>query len=325
MAVGSIREALQELGYARAESPPRPVLHGRTGSLVSFALLDLKGPVWVGLWIDSTGARVFSNRPSEGPGSFHGLSGVAAEIFDLFAEAARGYLERTEEVDAKLAQLQEKNRILPVNEVWKLQREMAVIRAHIGRALVAAAELAGPAGRSLPGFHEALPSLVGELSRVQDVAANVRQALSDLVLLRDAEQSNRLADVANQLSRASNRVAALANISNIRMLGLTYIAFILAIVTAVVLFPNTGATILGMPSAAWVPGIWVDVILIVLTVVPLVLVFSRPWVRQLLGAIGSYEFRATEGMEDLPEVTPDEAARGEVPDLGPAGPPARRP
>lgn len=311
MPVGSVREALQELGYLRAETPPRPVLHARTGTLVSFALLQEKGPVWVGLWVDPSGPRILPDSAPEGPALFHGLSGVSARLFDLFSDAARRYLERTEEIDAKLAQLQERNRVLPVEEIWKLQREMATIRAHIGRALVAAAECGGPIANSLPGFADALPSLLGEFSRVQDVAANVRQALSDLVLLRDAEQANRLADVANVLGRASNRIAALANISNIRMLGLTYVAFVLALVSAVLLFPNTAGTILGMPSAAWVPGIWVDVVIAVLTVTPLVFVFSRPWVRRVLRELRDYEVRAGEGMADLAEISPDSAARAD--------------
>jgi hypothetical protein len=73
-------------------------------------------------------------------------------------------------------------------------------------------------------------------------------------------------------------------------------------VSVVVLIPNTAATILGMPSAAWVPGLWVDVLLVVLAVVPLLVVFSRPWVLQTLRGLPSSERRSSEGLSDLPEV-----------------------
>jgi hypothetical protein len=308
--VGTVREALQQIGYTRGESPPRPLLHAKSGTLVSFALLGDRGVQWVGLWIDPEGVpKILGDGAPGGPGGFHGLSGVSAQLFDLFAEAARRYLEKTEEVDSKLALLQERTRALPVEEIWRLQREMAVIRAHIGRALVAAAECGGPSYASVPGFAEALPSIVGELSRVQDVASNVRQALSDLVLLRNAEDSNKIAEIANILSRSSNRIAALANTSNIRMLGLTYLALVLAVISGIILFPNTAATILGMPSAAWVPGLWVDVALFLTAIIPLVWVLSRSWVRRLLRELAGYEMRAVEGVSDLPEISPAEAER----------------
>jgi len=95
-------------------------------------------------------------------------------------------------------------------------------------------------------------------------------------------------------------------------LGFGLVAFVLALVSVVVLIPNTGATILGMPSAAWVPGVWVDGILIALAILPLALVFSRPWVRQVLAGLGSFEARTQEGLTDLPEVRPaDVNQRGE--------------
>jgi hypothetical protein len=86
------------------------------------------------------------------------------------------------------------------------------------------------------------------------------------------------------------------------MLGITYIALVLGLVSAAVLIPNTAATILGMPTAAWVPGLWVDVTLILLIVVPIVLIFSRPWVRVMVGSLRDSELRVGEGIRDLPEL-----------------------
>jgi len=93
------------------------------------------------------------------------------------------------------------------------------------------------------------------------------------------------------------------------MLGVAYLAFVLALVSVVVLIPNTAATVLGMPSAGWVPGLWVDVILAVLAIVPIAVVFSRPWVLRLLRGVGAYEVRSSEGISDLPEVSPQASAR----------------
>jgi hypothetical protein len=93
------------------------------------------------------------------------------------------------------------------------------------------------------------------------------------------------------------------------MLGIAYVALILALVSAVVLIPTTAATILGMPSAGWVPGLWVDVILVVLAIVPIAVVFSRPWVKGVLRSLGSVEARTREGLRDLPEISPSDVDR----------------
>jgi hypothetical protein len=130
----------------------------------------------------------------------------------------------------------------------------------------------------------------------------IAQGVRDLVSIRNAVESNRLAESANRLGEVSNRVAALANTSNLRMLGVAYIALVLALVSAVVLIPNTAATILGVPGAAWVPGIWIVIILVVLAVVPIAIVFSRPWVLRTLRGLPAFEVRSGEGLEDLPEV-----------------------
>jgi hypothetical protein len=318
MAEATVAEALRAFGLAANEKPRHPVLHGPAGTLVWFGLPDGKGhSVPVGVWIGPAGVRFVGPVPEAASAAqAHGLSGVSARLFELFLGAAREFLERTEEIDARLAETQERGRNVGLNDVWTLQRRVAVVRAEIGRALVGLAECAGRLSATFPGFADAAGTLEGELTRVQQLASSVRQSLSDLILLRNAEDANRIAASANDLSRMSNRIAALANISNIRMLGITYLAFVIALIGAAVLIPNTGATILGMPSAAWVPGLWVDLILVVLAIVPLVIVFTRPWVRSILRGLGPEEQRAAEGSSDLPEIPVASAERGSAPPPG---------
>ncbi len=309
MAVTTIPEALKALGRAPQDPPARAVLHGAAGSFLSLGIIDDQHRVvFHGVWIDPQGVR-FLGPPvtSHDVSAAHHLTGTTAALFDLFAETVRNLLERIEEVDTQLAALQQRGRGVPLAEVWALQRRVAGLRALAGRAVVVAAECEGPLSSAFPGFAQALPSMLSQMRGVQELAGSVQQSLSDLILLRNAEESNRIAEAANELSRTSNRIAALANTSNIRMLGITYIALILGLISAVVLIPNTGATILGMPSAAWVPGFWVDVILIVLGVVPLLLVFSRRWVIDLLRGLVSSEVRVAEGISDLPELPGDQA------------------
>ncbi|MGI0132900.1 MAG: hypothetical protein ACREDK_07430 [Thermoplasmata archaeon] len=307
MAVRTVPEALALLGHPPDRIPARPVFHGSAGTLLSLGLPDERRHyAWVGVWLAPSGVEFLGALPTTpGPSIGHQLTGDAARLFDLLAEAARHYLERVEEIDTQVANLQAKGRTVPLAEVWSLQRDLAGIRSQVGRAVVIAAESGGPLSPSFPGFVDALPSITGELERLRDLAANVAQSLSDLILLRNAEDSNRIAETANELSRLSNQIAALANTSNVRMLGLSYIALVLGLVGAVVLIPNTAATILGMPSAGWVPGSWVVVALVLLAVVPLFVVFSRPWVLRLLRDLRAYEGRAAEGIDDIPELSPD--------------------
>ncbi|HZY70035.1 MAG TPA: hypothetical protein VFF67_03545 [Thermoplasmata archaeon] len=279
------------------------MLRGKSGTLVVVGLPGAGTDVeWAGVLVAPDAVQFVGGAPPFEGGPAGGLAGVSARLYELFLFAAHRYLELAEEVDERLAETQRRGRTVPLAHVWAMQRETAFLRAHIGRALVALVECEGPLAAAFPGFADAADPLEGELERARSSAQNVQQSLSDLILLRNAEESNRIADAANELSRTSNRIAALANISNIRMLGLTYIALILGLVSAVVLIPNTAATILGMPSAGWVPGIWVDLLLVALAVVPLYLVFSRPWVVRLLRGFREYEARASEGITDLPEL-----------------------
>jgi len=309
VAVASLGEALRALGRGPDEVARHPVMHGPAGTLLSWGLpREGSVPEWVGVWIEGGRATFLGGvsapaRTSAG----HQLEGDAARLVDLLAEAIRQYLERVEECDARLADLQRRGRTAPARELWELQRATATLRGLLGRTLVVATEAAGPFADAFPGADRALPSILQEVERVREVALTVQQSLSDLVLLRNSEESNRIAETANRLSAFSNRIAVLTNISNIRMLGITYIALLLGLVSAVVLIPNTAATILGMPSAAWVPGLWVDGILLGLAVVPIALVFTRPWVLRMLRDLRESEGHTAEGVGGLPEI-PESAA-----------------
>jgi hypothetical protein len=317
----SLAEVLGVLGRPADEAPRHPVLHGPKGALVSFGVPGEDGAMrTAGVWITADRIQFLEPVPPESAAATaHGLRGDAAGLFSLFVAAATAYLERIEELDVQMAESQQRGRSLPLSTVWSLQREVASVRAQLGRALVALAECGGRFGPRFPGLTDASPAVMGELVRVRELAASVQDGLSNLILLRNAEESNRIAEAANSLSRTSNRIAALANTSNIRMLGLTYIALVLGLVSAAVLIPNTGATILGMPSAAWVPGWWVDAILVILAIVPIWLIFSRRFVVNILRDLTDSEQRAKEGIDDLPEITASEAMRAS-PGASVAGP-----
>jgi|GEM_PF-2029718 len=312
---GPLGPALAALDRTAADAARHPVVHGNGQALATVGRPQADGSVaWFGVWLGPDGVR-FLGEPPAASGRLKGrpIAPATAELADRIYDAVRIYLERIEELDAELSETQQRGRLVPINEIWRLQRRAAALRAQIGRTMVALAELAGPYAEHFPGLPGIQATIEGELGRVQQLCANLQQALSDLILLRTADESNRIAEFANELARTSNRIAALANTSNIRMLGLTYIALVLGLVSAVVLFPNTAATILGMPSAAWVPGIWVDVALVLVAVIPLALILGRPWVRHLFADLPQFEARAVEGVADLPEVGPEPV------------PPARRP
>ena len=237
------------------------------------------------------------------------MAPATACVVDLIAASSLSLLERLEEIGVRLDGLEAGTGEPPLRELAAVQRELAAVRKHLFRLELLLAELEGPLAPSFPAVAEALPSLGASAARSAQLSAGLQQAARDLVALRSAAESNRLADTANALGRTSNQIAALANTSNLRMLGVAYVALALALVSAVVLIPNTGATILGMPSAAWVPGVWVDVVLVVLAIAPAAYVFSRPWIRHLLAGWGEYRERSAEGLAGLPEISPREAER----------------
>ncbi|HTZ61238.1 MAG TPA: hypothetical protein VMC82_01130 [Thermoplasmata archaeon] len=318
--VTSLSEALTAIGHPGLTSSRRPVLRSADATLITLATFDPDGaPIWHGLWIDAGGVRALG--PDVGPSLVPGRERLAAptlRLVDLVHAAYRTYIERLESLGERIDALEGKPDPAPLPELGSLLHALAGARKQIVRLEVLVAELDGPLGEGFPGLPGFLPEFRSTATHVDQVAQGQAQAVRDLVAIRNAVESNQLAAAANRLGEVSNGIAALANTSNVRMLGVAYVALVIALVSVVVLIPNTGATILGMPSAAWVPGVWVDVILVVLAIVPLVLVFTRPWVRQTFRALPSFESRTAEGLSDLPEVGPDATASDRP--LRPRGP-----
>jgi hypothetical protein len=272
-------------------------------------------PVWHGLWVERGAARVLGpSVPASAVPGRAGLGPATGPLVDQIAASELSLLERIEAIGMRLDALEATAEPPPLGDLSSVQRELVTVRKHLFRLELLLAELEGPLGASFPGIARVLPELSASFSRLSQLAGGLQQAARDLLGLRSAAEANRLADTANALGRTSNEIAALANTSNLRMLGVAYIALALALISAVVLIPNTGATILGMPSAAWVPGIWVDVILVVLAVVPAAFVFSRRWVRRVLTGWGDYRERSAEGLHDLPEISPADAGRVSEPE-----------
>ncbi len=310
--ISSVSDALGALGRKGVSVPRHPVLRGPAGTLLSVGLFDAHEKLsFHGVWITPHGI-VFLDSVDDAPGMLIAPGGSTGEVplpeptRRLGALLGRGllsYLERLEDLDARMSALQAMSNPAPIRDVGTLQRSAAAVREQIARVLSLIAELEGPLGSGFPDLSEVLSSLEVEADRLLDLSSGLSQTLRDVVLLRNAEDANRIAEAANELGRISNRIASLQNTSNIRMLGIAYLAFVIALISVVVLIPNTAATILGMPSAAWVPGLWVDLILVVLAVVPIVFVFSRAWVLRVLRDLGGSETRATEGLEDLPELS----------------------
>jgi hypothetical protein len=230
-------------------------------------------------------------------------------LVDLVTASSVSLLEHLETIGVRLDVLEAKAEPPSLPELSAVQRELLVVRKHLFRLELLLAELDGPLAAGFPNVASALPGLSAAFARSAQLAGGLQQSARDLLALRSAAESNHLAETANALGKTSNEIAALANTSNLRMLGVAYVALALALVSAVVLIPNTGATILGMPSASWVPGLWVDVALVVLAVVPAVYVFSRRWVRRLLSGWDEFQARSAEGLADLPEITPQQAGR----------------
>jgi len=230
------------------------------------------------------------------------LDAGTGALLDLLQAASSSYIEYLEVVGRRLDEAQAKPEPPSLVELTALHRAITLVHPKVARLSVLVTELGGPLGTRFPSLADRLPGIRSDAAHLEEFVNGLSQGLRDLVGLRNAVEANRLAEAANEIGRVSNRIAALANTSNLRMLGVAYLALFIALLSAVILFPNTGATILGMPSAAWVPGIWVDVILLVLALVPLLFVLTRPWVRRMFSGLSSYEGRSAEGLSDLPEV-----------------------
>ncbi len=297
-------EGLRAVGLPGPEPPRRPVASRGAATLVTLATLDGPGgPVWHGLWFE--GGVVTPVGPSVPACALPSRAQAAAPgrpLVDLMEASSLSLLEALEGIGGQLDALEASRAPPPLDDLTELQRRLARVRKHLFRLELLVAELRGSFGGAFAGIAAPVAEIDEGVHRSIDLATGLQQASRDLTALRSATEANRLAEAANALGRTSNDIAALANTSNLRMLGVAYVALVLALVSAVVLIPNTAATILGMPSAAWVPGLWVDVILVVLAIVPVVVVFSRPWVRRMLRGWGTYERRTSEGIADLPEV-----------------------
>jgi len=307
----TVVEALQAVGHPVAEPPRRPVLRHRGAVLVTLATLDPGGrAVWHGLWVEAGHPVVLGpTAPPSSGAARAAASELARPVIDLAAASSLSLLERLEELGVEVDRLETRAEPAPLAVLGELQRGLAQVRTHLFRLELLMAELGGPLGETFPGIAPAVAELSPSVARSAELASGLQQACRDLIGLRTAVEANRLAEAANELGRTSNGIAALANNSNVRMLGVAYVALALALVSAVVLIPNTAATILGMPSAAWVPGIWVDALLVLLAVVPVVVVFSRPWVRRMLRGWREYGRRSGEGLAALPELPPATAER----------------
>ncbi len=280
------------------------MLHSRSATLITLATLEADGaPTWHALWIDAAGIRPIGPAvPASLLTEEAKLAPPTAALMDLLEAAYRSYVDWLEVLGGRLDTLEGRPDPAPLPELGSLLHAIAGVRKQIERLTVLTTELGGPLGTSFPGLAAQLPALRSEGMHLEGLSSGIAQGVRDLVAIRNAVEANRLAESANRLGLVSNRIAALANTSNLRMLGVAYIALVLALISAVVLIPNTAATILGVPGAAWVPGPWIVIVLVVLSVVPIAIVFSRPWVLRTLRGLSTSELRSGEGLRDLPEV-----------------------
>ena len=302
--VSTLGEALTAIGHPALSTSRRPVLRTRDTTLLTLATLDPEGtPVWHGIRIDGQGVRPLGpNLPTSLLVEGKKASPATVALVDLMQGAYRSYVEWLETLGGRLDVLEARPDPAPLPELGALLHALAGTRKQIVRLEVLVAELDGSLGSNFPGLEAYLPPVRAEVAHLDELSVGLAQGVRDLVAIRNAVEANQLSVAANRLGEVSNRIAALANTSNLRMLGVAYVALVLALVSVVVLIPNTAATILGMPSAAWVPGYWVDVLLIALAIIPMAVVFSRPWVWRMLRGLPSDERRTAEGLSDLPEV-----------------------
>ena len=301
--VSNLSEALSAVGHPGMSPSRSPVLRSASATLITLATVDASGqPTWHGVWISGKEVRALGPEISmcllvQGSKT----ANATVTLVNLLQSAQRSYVEWLDALGERLDALEIRPDPAPIPELSSLLHAIAGIRKQIVRLDVLVSELDGPLGEPFDGLGALLPTIRIEVAHLQELSNGIAQGTRDLVGIRSAIEANKLAAAANQIGETSNRIAAFANTSNIRMLGVAYIALVLAIISVVVLIPNTGATILGMPSAAWVPGWLVDVTLLALAVVPAIVVFSRPWVLRTLRGLPSSEGRTAEGLTDLPE------------------------
>ncbi|MGI0140480.1 MAG: hypothetical protein ACREBT_04965 [Thermoplasmata archaeon] len=303
--VKSVAEALAATGHAGPEPPFRPVvLAGSSGYFVPIAVFTDEARIdWRGMWIDAHGVGFLGTVSPEAVVPHPPLSPATSGLLNLLSASAVSILERVAELDAALAEVPIGDLRLPPLSIENLHRRALLLRRHVGRLTAIVAELSGPLATPFPDLALVHEEMARQVDRLHAFTQSVEATLRDIVMIRSAAESNRISAIANHLGETSNRIGSLANNSNIRMLGIAYLALVVALVGAALLVPETVSTILSMPSATWVSGYWVVFVLTLSTVVPIVLIFTRPWLVRILRGLGSYEARSQEGLTDLPETT----------------------
>ena len=306
----SLTDAYLALGLHTGRRPGNVVNRRHRQVMVHLALIDGNFQVRpVAFWSDGTHIKVLDDagefHPDVNPSAELQITGGSGQVFDSITQMSRTSLERIEDVERSLAELEKDPLHAPAIAVLELKRKTATVRAELGRTISAVADFVE--GRLLPLAENArapLRTSQEELLRLRDMTQATQSALTDIFMIRQAEQANQLQLVANRMAAVSNRIAELSNISNIRMLGLSYVTLILAVVATVILFPNTAATILGMPSAADVSPMIVWAALAGTAVAPIAWFASQKWIRELFHGMSRYEARVSEGIIDLPENVP---------------------
>lgn len=310
----SVAEALCALQPQGPTVPRTVVTRGPHGTVIALGTFGAGSALeWQGLWLSSEEIRALGAPiPRSVRSTVARLSGPTALLVDLIEYAAANYTERLVELEERIASWPTMTASIPLTQMEATYREMAEARRRVLRLVSLVSQLGESLGASFPEVGPVLPEIRSESARQEALSAETQGTLRDIILLRTSRDGNRIAESAVELGRISNEISALANTSNIRMLGIAYLALVIALIGAVVLIPNTTATILGMPSASWVSGFWVVVIVLVTAVVPIAIVFTRPWVLSLMRGLKGFEGTSREGLQDLSEVSPA-AARSTPP------------
>jgi hypothetical protein len=307
----NLRDAYLALGLDPDKRPGQVVNRRKGQVMVHLGLIDASFEARpLAFWSDGSSLKVLvaegEFHPEITPSAEYHLSGGIAAAFDAFVQIGRTVLERIEDVERGLAVLEKNPLQAPPVRVLELKRQLADVREELGRSITGLADL--QEGRITPvTLVESSPfrTIQEEFFRLRDLTQATQTALTDIFMIRQTEQANELQLVSNRIAVVSNRIAELSNISNIRMLGLSYVTLILAVVATVILFPNTAATILGMPSASNIPAIIVWMVLVGTAVGPIAWFVSQPWIREMFRGMKRYEARVQEGITDLPEKIPE--------------------
>lgn len=307
----NVPEAYRSLGLP-PDKRPSHVITRRHGMVMIHvgSVTEEFAPQELAIWSNGSVLRVLTPKgefqPEVTPSTEYRLTGPAAVTFDLFVHISRRLMERVEDVDRELGEIEKDPLHALPTTVLGLKRRLGVVRAELGRAITGLAEVQeGRIVTTPEGPPAAYATVEQELIRLRDMIAATQSGLTDIFMIRQTDQANQLQLVSNRMAQVANRIAELSNVSNIRMLGLSYVTLILAVVATVILFPNTAATILGMPSAAGVPTIVVYMVLVGTAVAPIAWFMSQEWIRELFRGMSRYEARVTEGLGDLPERIPE--------------------